>query len=665
MRSLMESTDYNLSIEAHNKTSLQWMWHRITLRRRRGLIVYLLKCLFYVYVISVTAFLVSLSLQSTTCDSPGCSNEEIYKDGGFQEKTKPERGIYREGPGDGINEPPLTNTPAGKYSRAAVASDHHICSTIGTNILKQDGGSSVDAAIATSLCLGVVNPQSTGIGGGAVVTLYDTKQKKAFSLSCRPEAPSAAYYTLFKSYQNPEKGCRIKIPSNASDTGIIIGVPGEIACYKEMHDLYGKLPWKQLFGATIKLCKGGFPIEWALAASIQDKGDEILNLPGLRKHYTDPTTGELKKEGDILYMPELAKTLELIAERGPDAFYRGELAKAIEDEIRMVGGVLTADDLMRYKVEIKPALQTTLRNGGHTVFGAHPPSGNLGVMHILKILDGYAFTADDLTTTDRTVLMLHRIIEAFKFTLPKTKLLGDYRFERIDEVVQDLLSDKYADLVRSKISDDGVHSKEFYGETLPGVESLGTTHMSVYGDDGIAVAITETITQVFGSKILGETTGMLYNSVMVDFSLPGAKSMGGEPCEPASALIPGKRPMTMMSPTIVVDSEGVVSHVIGASGGGKLTAAVVNTVVRNLWLGQSIQKAVEYPRIIVMHRDKSIFIEKSFPKKYIDGLIKKGHTITIQDTASGACQAIHNTKNGTHPIHAYSDFRKDGLTDGF
>ncbi|CAH1782430.1 unnamed protein product [Owenia fusiformis] len=643
-----------------------WQWGSIMTPRRRGWIPYVLKCLCFAYITSVTLFLVSSNLQSTTkCDSPGSLDDEIFTNGSFEETTKQERGIYRAGPGDGINEPPLTDTPTGKYSRAAVASDHHICSTIGTNILKQDGGSSVDAAIATSLCLGVVNPQSTGIGGGAVVAIYDSKRKKAFSLSCRPETPSTAYYTLFKKYQTPEGGCRIRIPSSASDTGINIGVPGQIACYKAMHDRYGKLPWKQLFPATIKLCKDGFKIEWALAASIRDKRISILNRPGLRKLYTDPITGELKKEGDILYMPGLAKTLQIIAERGPDAFYRGELAKTIEDEIKMVGGVLTVDDLKRYKVEMLPALQTTLRNGGHTVFGARPPSGNLGVMHILKILDGYGFTAEDLTTTDRTVLMLHRIIEAFKFTLSRVKHLGDHRFENIDEVVQDLLSDKYADLVRSKISDVGVHSKEFYGETLPGVESLGTTHVSVYGDDGIAVAITETITPVFGSKVLGEKTGILYNGVMVDFSLPGARGSTGDLCNPALALSPGKRPMTMMSPTIIVDSDGVVSRVIGASGGGKLTSAVISTVVRNIWLGQSIQKAVEYPRVIVVNREKSIIIEKTLPKKYIDGLIKKGHTITIQDTASGACQAIHNTKNGTHPIHAYSDFRKDGLTGGF
>ncbi|CAH1780974.1 unnamed protein product [Owenia fusiformis] len=654
--------------KVYNHTSRwQWICHHMALR---GCLQYVLKRLFYVYLISAClVFLVFYRQQYIQLGeyfkSASNSDEEIFTNGGFKGKIYPERGIYRTGFGDGINEPPLSDSPTGKYRKAAVATDHHICSAVGTDILEKDGGSSVDAAIATSLCLGVVNPQSTGIGGGPIVTLYDSKEKQAFSLTCRAETPAAAYPVLFQNYVNQEKRCRISVPSNGSDAGINIGVPGEIACYKELHDRYGRLPWKHLFGPTIKLCKDGFPIEWSLATSIQDKGAEILNLPGLRNLYTDPSTGELKKEGDLLQMPKYAETLELIAEQGPDVFYQGELADTMVEEIQAAGGVLTADDLKRYKVEMKPALHTILRNGGHTVFGAHPPSGSLGIMHILKILDGYGFTEEDLKTTDRAVLMLHRTIEASRFTFPKTKRLFDDRFESNEELVQDLLSDEYADQVRSKISDEGIRSQEFYGKTLPGVEPQGTTHLSVLGDDGIAVAISATITQVFGSKILGEKTGILYNSALVDFSLPGAKAKNGEPCEPASALSPGKRPVTQMCPTIIVDSDGVISHVIGGSGGAKLTPAVINTIVRNLWLGQTIQEAIEYPRIIVLNRRKYIYIEKSMPKKYIDGLIKKGHTITIQDTASAACQAIHNTKNGTHPIHAYSDFRKDGLANGY
>ncbi|CAH1800421.1 unnamed protein product [Owenia fusiformis] len=561
--------------------------------------------------------------------------------------------VYVDSLGDGIHEPPPSDSPMGKYKYASVAADHPLCSKIGTDIMGKHCGSAVDAAIASLLCIGIENAHSTGIGGGSFVTIYDREKREVVSLDCREEAPSGASTNMF-----------VNNTSGSLDGGLSIAVPAEVACYKKMHDMYGRLPWKQLFEPTIKLCREGFEVNQAMSKTMVELAPKIEKYPGM-KIFINPTTREFYKEGEYMTRPKLADTLELIAEKGADEFYHGELAKTIVKEIRQAGGIVTLADMKNYKVLVKDALNVTLDNGGYTVFGPPPPSSGAVLMYILSILDGYNMGPRNMKTKHKTILTYHRIIEAFKFAYAKRSLLGDGRFVDIKQVVQNLTSKDYANYIRSKISDDKTHDLEYYEPDFGNEEDHGTSHLAVLGPDGSAVSVTSTINQHFGSKVRGSKTGIIYNDEMDDFSTPGTVNGFGIPASPANYIKPGKRPLSSMCPAVIIDKGGNVISVTGASGGSKITTSTAYNTVRNLWLGETIKEAIDYPRLHHQLVPLYIQIEKGFPLKYIEGLIEKGHNVTMLDSAGSVCQAIHDTQSGRYSIHANSDYRKGGAPDGY
>ncbi|CAH1774060.1 unnamed protein product, partial [Owenia fusiformis] len=413
--------------------------------------------------------------------------------------------VYVRGLGDGIHEPPSSNSPMGRYENAAIATDHAKCSKIGKDMM-YNGGSAVDAAIAAMLCIGVLHSQSAGIGGGSLATIYDTKKRDVLTLDCREEAPSISNTHMF--VQNMD----------ASLTGgLAIGVPSQVAiCYKKMHELYGTLPWKALFQPTIEICREGFKIGQAMGAGLERQTRESLN-PGM-KIFINPDTDEPYQEGDYMRMPDLADTLELIAEKGAQEFYHGDLARSVVNEIQEAGGRIILKDLRSYNVLVKRALNLTLANGNYTVLCPPPPSGGATLLYVLNILDGYNFSADSLATTQKSVLTYHRIIEAFKFAFAKRSLLGDERFTNTDEIVKLMMSKDYAAHIRDIITDEETHDYNYYGAEYDNVENHGTSHLSILGPDGIAVSLTSTINTFYGSKVLGTKTGILYNNNMDDFA---------------------------------------------------------------------------------------------------------------------------------------------------
>lgn len=534
------------------------------------------------------------------------------------------------------------------YQEAAVAADAARCSEVGRDILLNNG-SAMDAAIAGLLCVGLFNAHSAGIGGGSFIMYYDRETETPSFLNSREVAPLLASTDM---YTNES--------SDASTVGgLSIAVPGEVMGYWEAHQMFGKLPWADLFEPSIELAEQGFIVGPALAYAIDDKSDLIMNDPNLREIMLDEN-GDLLKEGGTMYRRKLAQTMRTLATEGAAAFYTGSMAATIVAEIAERGGIVSVDDLAQYRVAVKAPISIEV-NDYKTYTGPPPCSGAVYSL-IINILEGYGFNPESLQSIGDETLTYHRIIEAFKFAYAKRSALGDEDFVDMEELVANLTSQDYADSLRAQITDDSTHDTEYYGPSFTIVEDSGTSHISVVDQFGNAVSITSTINTYFGSKVRGNTTGIIYNNEMDDFSKPGAPNAYGVPPSPSNFIIPGKRPQSSMTPVIMVDDDGDVQFVVGASGGTRITTATSLITMESLWFGSSLQDGVERRRVHNQLLPNATRYEPGFPQDVIDGLILKGQD--VEESTSGAViQVIKRLEDGW--LEGYCDSRKDGKPSGY
>ncbi|XP_055957942.1 glutathione hydrolase 1 proenzyme [Patella vulgata] len=322
-------------------------------------------------------------------------------------------------------EEPVVTSTEGVYRYAAVATDSEVCSKIGSDMILVHNGTAVDGAIAALLCSGVVAAHSTGIGGGFFMTLYDRKTRTVDAVDAREIAPLFATEDMY-------------VDGKASSVlgGSAIAVPGELKGFQEIHQSYGRLEWSTLFQPTIDLCENGVPVTRALHRAVAGKTDTLANDPNFSMYYPN---GKPIAEGEKVKLPKLAETFKIIAEKGASAFYVGDLAPLIVDDIKDHGGNITLTDLLNYSVVKKRPINITL-NDGLTVYSVPPPSSGAVYEYILNILDGYNFTSDDMSTDAKTVLTEHRIIEAMKFAFAKRTDLGDEDFVNVSDLVKNMTS---------------------------------------------------------------------------------------------------------------------------------------------------------------------------------------------------------------------------------
>uniref|UniRef100_A0A0P6D9U5 Gamma-glutamyltranspeptidase 1 n=1 Tax=Daphnia magna TaxID=35525 RepID=A0A0P6D9U5_9CRUS len=456
---------------------------------------------------------------------------------------------------------PPSPSRLGKFRTAAVSSDGVPCSTIGRDVLA-DGGNAVDAAIATIFCIGAVNPQSAGIGGGFHMTLYDPVKRQARCLDAREVAPLAATEDMFKGNS-----------SISQRGGLAVGVPGELAGYWAAHQQYGKLPWSRLVLPTAELVEKGVPVNSHQANSLQIEQKIVLAEPSLRI-FVNEATGQVKKLGDIVRNPVFAQTLRTIAREGVGAFYNGTLGDKMVQDIRRKGGIITKDDLMQYRPDWKDPIKVELHNN-MTLYSMPPPGSGVLTAFILNILDGHLIK-EKTAKASSDPRIYHRIAEAFKHAYAQRTKLADPRFVlEVNELTKNLSSEALAAETYAKINDSFTsNDAEFYGAVTYNPDDQGTSHVSVLDGNGMAVAITSTVNLRFGAGWISEQTGILMNDEMDDFSSPNVTNYFGVPPSPANFIRPGKRPLSSMTPTIIVDSvTGKVRSVIGAAGGTKITTA--------------------------------------------------------------------------------------------
>lgn len=496
---------------------------------------------------------------------------------------------------------------------------------------------------------------------------YKRSEKKGYAIMAREMAPGAATEDMYTNGTSSREG------------GAAIGIPGEVKGLYEAWKLGGKLPWASLFKPAIQMCIEGFPVGKLLDHDIKAQAEYINRYGELKKMMTNTNTGELLKEGEILKLPKLAATLQKIA-ADPHTFYNGSLADDIAKDIQDGAGIITVDDLKMYTAVVKDPLVLDMM-GKYKALSPPPPSSGAVILLILNILNGYNLNADSVSTGEMAVETFHRIAEAFKHGFSVRTNLGDTDQDsqeikdNVNELLQNMTSLSWGSGKRAKITrntHDTAYYEPTYNFTIP---DAGTTHISVLGPEGDAVSITSTINIYFGSKIVGNRTGIVFNDEMDDFSTPNTKNYFGVPASPANFIKPFKRPLSSMSPTIVIDNDGDVKLVTGATGGTRIITSTVLNIVEILMLNFGLKESIEFPRMHHQLLPPELRIEKSMPQVILDGLRERGHVFDLNDKLGSSVQAVltRNKQEGTvanilnkkyTEIFSYSDPIRDGETDG-
>ncbi|KAG7511578.1 glutathione hydrolase 5 proenzyme-like [Solea senegalensis] len=522
---------------------------------------------------------------------------------------------------------------SGSFRRAAVSADSHLCSDIGRTMLQQ-GGSAVDGAIAALLCTSVVNPQSMGIGGGSIVTIRN-KTGGVQVYNFRETVPRSFKPNLL----NDCSKHRINIGSQW------IGVPGELRGYEAIHKRYGKLPWAKLFEPTVKLARAGLPVSDLYLARLLNhtlvkglvENSPLCSLQILCKNKT------ILSKGDILKFTKLADTMETIAEQGADAFYMGKIGHDLIQDIQAAGGTLKMEDLKSFQVREQDAWTVPL--GDFQMHLPPPPAGGALLGFILKLMKEFSFTPNSLDG-DHKIQMYHHFIEALKFANGQKNTIRD-SFLHKGQSAHHLIDSSFISRIKKMISSNCTHDNHYYNVT-PSPDHVGTTHVSVLDEDGLAVSATSTINQIFGGAIYSPQTGVILNNELSDF------------CGRTDTVSAGEQPPSSMTPVILESKSGELL-VIGGSGGSLIPTAMASSIIHHLWLGMNLEDAIAAP-IVFVDSKNNVNFELGFDKSVKNGLLGLGHKEGDWKFFLNVVSAVKKEKGC---IVAESDKRKMGVASGY
>jgi gamma-glutamyltranspeptidase/glutathione hydrolase len=513
---------------------------------------------------------------------------------------------------------------------------------VGVAVLKK-GGNAVDAAVATAFALAVTYPQAGNIGGGGFMLIHPVKGEPT-CVEYRESAPAAATRDMFGKH----KGAL---------GHLVVGTPGTVRGLALAHQKYGKLPWKDVVMPAIDLANDGFVLEKLMADQLNALVGSSPGFPELASVFGKNGGKDSWKPGDRLVQPDLARTLRLIAENGPDAFYRGPIAEQLEAEMKSHGGLITKADLEHYAAHERKPIHGTYR--GYDVYGPPPPSsGGTAVVEALNILENF-----DLKPKGRYAPeTVHLMAEAMRRTFAdRARYLGDPDFTKIPEK---LTTKEYArDLAKGIVVGKATPSVELAQDIPLAGESDSTTHFSVVDKDGMAVSNTYTLEHSFGSRVVVRGAGFLLNNEMGDFNWhPGHTDRKGDIGTEPNTIAPGKRMLSSQTPTIVA-KDGKVLLVTGSPGSRTIINTVLCVVINVIDFGMDIQAAVDAPRMHHQWFPDQIDMERL--KEHIDlarALEKMGHKSRNQ--RQGDAHSIWvDPKTGS--FHGAADTRIMGKALGY
>jgi gamma-glutamyltranspeptidase / glutathione hydrolase len=505
-----------------------------------------------------------------------------------------------------------------------VVTSQHLASEVGVQILKQ-GGNAVDAAVAVGYALAVTNPCCGNIGGGGFATLHLADGRDLF-INFREKAPLAATETMYLDAAGEV------VPDLSLKGYLAIGVPGSVLGLDTLLQKFGTMPRAAVMAPAIKLAEEGFILNQGDADILATSTKHFVDQPNVAAVFLN--VGKPWQAGEVLVQKNLATTLKLIAETGPDAFYKGSIADAIVAASAANGGVLAKKDFEDYTVTETPPVKCNYR--GHELISSPPPSsGGTAVCEILNIVEGYPIAELGFHSAASVHVMAEAMRHAF---VDRNFQLGDPDF--VKNPLERLLSESYAGEIRAKI--DGTKASDSK-DVQPGIaphEGTETTHYSIVDASGNAVAVTYTINALFGAKVIAGDTGFFLNDEMDDFTVkPGVANMFGLVQGKTNVIAPGKRPLSSMSPTILTKN-GKTFMVLGSPGGSRIITIVVETIMNVVDHGMQVQEAVNAPRLHHQWLPDQITVEpfalSPDTAKLLTGM---GHKI-VEQAPWGAAEAI-------------------------
>lgn len=532
-------------------------------------------------------------------------------------------------------------TPA----EAGIASANTYATDAGMEVLAK-GGNAFDAAIAVSATLGLVEPESSGLGGGGFMLLRVAGENRDVFIDARERAPLAATRDMFLDAEG-------KANRDLSVNGALAaGIPGLPAGLDHLAKKYGRLPLSQSLAPAIRLAREGWRFGPKNSAFLGYRRDVIARSPAASKLFL--REGKVPEEGTLMRNEDYARTLERLAAQGADGFYRGDFARRLVRGVRDAGGIWTERDLAQYAVVEREPLR--IRHRGFDIITAPPPSsGGVALATMLKVLEGYDYPR--LGKTERSHLFIEAMRRAYR---DRALYLGDPDF--VQAPVDMLVSDAYAAGLRASIHP----ARATPSDLLPGVDAQplrpDTSHFSVIDTQGNLVAVTQTVNLPYGNALVVPGTGFLLNNEMDDFSVkPGVPNAFGLVGDDANAIAPGKRPLSSMTPSFLVGPERTA--VIGTPGGSRIITMVLLGLVE-LMQGEGAQATAAAPRFHHQYLPDVVLAEAdAFTPEEIAALEAMGHDVQTAERTWGNMQVVlWNHQNGE--VEAGTDPRWKGVGKG-
>lgn len=489
------------------------------------------------------------------------------------------------------------------FNQGAVVTDVARCTSLGFAVLGQQG-SSVDAAIAAALCLGIIHPHTSGIGGGGVMLVHDIRKNESRIIDFRETAPSGLQEEMLQ---------ELKLKP-----GLMVAVPGMLSGLHQAHQLYGKKPWKEVMTMAADVARKGFNVTHDLADALAQIKTENVSEAFRELFLPD---GRPPLSGLFMTRQDLAAILDRVAANGISEFYGGNLTQEIVSTVQASGGVLKEVDFINYTTALLQPVQS--RYQGYQILAAPPPHAGAALLTALNILEGY-----NISSQTQRSSTLHWITETLKIALSLASALGDPVFDfSVSESVARMLSKSQAAEFRQMINDSQSSPPGHYSPGYALEEGTGVSQVMVMGPDDFIVSVMSSMNQPFGSRIM-TPSGILLNSQILDFSWPN-KSQSSVPPNPHNSVQPGKRPLSFLMPTAVRPLLGVCGTYValGSSNGGRALSGITQVLMNVLSLHKNLSDSLTVGRLHPQLQPNTLLVDAEFQNVDVETLQQKGHNV--------------------------------------